>query len=255
MIRLDDMGQIGRDTDFIEIAHSGDVHRIFVRRVAGAKRFILRVRAAKRDVVLSMPPRGKYDDAKRFAEQHAAWIGARLRRLPEPIPFVDGSVIPLRGFDHIIVHKAQSRGTVWTEAGGLEGAHQSNLLCAAGDQAHLERRISDYLKKQARLDLVSAVEMHSKSIGVKARQVTLRDTASRWGSCSASGSLNFSWRLILAPSFVLNYLAAHEVSHLKHMDHSKKFWDLTRSLCAQTDSAEAWLSANGAELYRYGKSA
>jgi predicted metal-dependent hydrolase len=87
------------------------------------------------------------------------------------------------------------------------------------------------------------------------RAVGLRDTTSRWGSCSSQGSLNFSWRLILAPAYVLDYLAAHEVAHLVHMNHSARFWKLTRKLCAETDRAEAWLKAHGKDLHRYGSSA
>jgi predicted metal-dependent hydrolase len=82
--------------------------------------------------------------------------------------------------------------------------------------------------------------------------ITIRDQRSRWGSCSASGGLNFSWRLIMAPPHVLDYLAAHEVAHLVHMNHSDEFWALTRSLSGDTDKAEAWLKAHGASLHRYG---
>jgi predicted metal-dependent hydrolase len=87
---------------------------------------------------------------------------------------------------------------------------------------------------------------------VSPKRIVLRDTASRWGSCSSTGRLNFSWRLILAPPFVLDYLAAHEVTHIVHMNHSPLFWKLTRRLFPETDRAEAWLKANGAGLHRFG---
>ena len=90
---------------------------------------------------------------------------------------------------------------------------------------------------------------------MRAESVTLRDTTSRWGSCTAQGALNFSWRLIMAPPFVLDYLAAHEVAHLVHHDHSARFWTLTRRLAPETDRAEAWLRAQGASLHRYGADA
>ena len=80
----------------------------------------------------------------------------------------------------------------------------------------------------------------------------MRDTKSRWGSCSASGCLNFSWRLILAPPFVLDYLAAHEVAHLKEMNHSRRYWATLRKLCPHTDEAERWLKRHGTELHKYG---
>lgn len=84
------------------------------------------------------------------------------------------------------------------------------------------------------------------------RGITLRDTRSRWGSCTARGTLNFSWRLILAPSFVLDYLAAHEVAHLVHLDHSPAFWAVVRRLFSDIETAEAWLKQHGASLHRYG---
>jgi predicted metal-dependent hydrolase len=241
-----------RSTDFIDIIHCDEKFRISVRRVKGARRFTLRVRAANRDVVLTMPPRGRLEDAREFAEQHGAWIGARIHRLPRAIPFSHGSIVPFRGLDHTIVHKPEMRGGVWIETLS-ESEKTINQICTSGEAVHIDRRIHDFLKKQAKSDIVEAVNRHSSVIGVKPRQISLRDTSSRWGSCSTTGNLNFSWRLILAPSYVLNYLAAHEVAHLRYLNHSTKFWELTRQLCPSTDSAEAWLRAHGAELYRYGK--
>ena len=108
----------------------------------------------------------------------------------------------------------------------------------SGDAPHVSRRVFDHLKREARRDLESAVARHCATLGVATRSVTVRDTRSRWGSCSAAGALNFSWRLIMAPPFVLDYLAAHEVAHLKHMNHSAKFWALARKLAPETDRAE-----------------
>jgi hypothetical protein len=130
-----------------------------------------------------------------------------------------------------------------------DGRH---ALHVAGDARHVHRRVMDFLKREARKRLEDAVRRHCAKIDVKARDVTLRDTTSRWGSCSATGGLNFSWRLIMAPPHVLDYLAAHEVAHLIHMNHSDEFWALTRKLSNETDSAEAWLKAHGASLHRYG---
>ena len=100
-------------------------------------------------------------------------------------------------------------------------------------------------------DLEAAVQRHAATIDVKPRRLSIRDTTSRWGSCSAAGAMSFSWRLILAPPLVLDYLAAHEVAHLVHLDHSAKFWALTRRLAPETDQAEAWLRAHGAQLHRF----
>ena len=236
-----------RPASEIEIAHAGEVYRIALRRVTSSRRYTLRVRAASRDVLLTMPARGTLKAAREFAERHAAWIGARLARLPKPIAFAPGAVLPLRGVDHRIAHRPRARGVVWPE-GGADGP----LICVAGEAPHVARRVADYLKREARRDLEAAVARHAGALGVKARRIALRDTTSRWGSCSSTGALNFSWRLILAPPYVLDYLAAHEVAHIRHMNHSPLFWALTRRLHPDTDRAESWLKAHGAALHRFG---
>jgi predicted metal-dependent hydrolase len=193
-----------------------------------------------------MPARASLKAAREFAERHAAWIGARLERLPDLVYFEPSSFAPLRGVDHRIVHCPDARGVVWTRESDDEP-----ILCVAGDLAHVSRRVADYLKREARRDLEATTARHCAALGVVRRRITLRDTTSRWGSCSSTGALNFSWRLILAPPFVLDYLAAHEVAHLVHMDHSPAFWRVTRRLFPETDRAEAWLKAHGASLHRY----
>ena len=229
----------------IEVAHDGEVYRIALRRLPTTRRYTLRVRAASRDVLLTMPARASLKGAQDFAARHAAWIGARLARLPRPVAFQPGETTPLRGVDHLIVHRPDARGVVWTEPGGP-------LLCVAGAAEHAPRRVADFLKREARRDLAAAVARHAAALGVKPRRLSLRDTTSRWGSCSSTGSLNFSWRLILAPPHVLDYLAAHEVAHMAHMNHSPLFWAVARRLSPDVDRAEAWLKAHGQSLHRFG---
>ena len=232
----------------LELKHDGETYRVQLRRVDTARRFILRVRGATRDAVLTMPRRASLKDAAEFAERNAAWVGVRLRRLPQQVRFVDGAVFPLRGVATRIVHAPGTRGVVWlsTDETG------DRKMYVAGEAAHVERRVQDWLKAQARIELVAAVRKYSEMVGKAPPPITLRDTTTRWGSCSAAGALNFSWRLILAPGEVLTYLAAHEVCHLVHMNHSARFWKLCRSICPETDKAEQWLKSNGLDLYRYG---
>src|SRR6185436_13442685 len=112
--------------------------------------------------------------------------------------------------------------------------------------AHVARRVREFLEREARRDLAEAVIRHTAALGVPARRLTVRDTTSRWGSCSAKGCLSFSWRLILAPPFVLDYLAAHEVAHLVELNHSPKFWRLVKRLYPDFARAKAWLDLHGA---------
>ncbi len=247
MLRLFERRPTAAPVAQIEIAHDGQVFRIALKRVATSRRFTLRVRAATRDVLLTMPSRTTLKSAREFAERHAAWIGVRLARLPRPVAFIQAAKTPLRGVDHTIVHRPGERGVVWTEIGA-----QGPLICVTGDKPHISRRVSDFLKREARKDIEAAVARHAARLGVAPRRITLRDTVSRWGSCSSTGALNFSWRLILAPPEILDYLAAHEVAHIVHMNHSPMFWKLTRRLFPETETAEAWLKAHGANLHRFG---
>ncbi|HKM88237.1 MAG TPA: SprT family zinc-dependent metalloprotease, partial [Xanthobacteraceae bacterium] len=133
-----------------------------------------------------------------------------------------------------------------TDAGG------ERLLCVAGDAPHIDRRIGDFLRREAKHDLETASLKFAADLGVKIGRVAVRDQSSRWGSCSTSGVLSFSWRLILAPSYVLDYLAAHEVVHLLEMNHSARFWRLVQRLCPGHERAKVWLDVHGTDLHRYG---
>jgi len=230
----------------IELRYGAQTYVVAVKRLASARRYTLRVRTAQRDVILSMPARGSLTTAKAFALKHAGWIATRLDRLSEDVSLSDGSTIPFQDVPHRIEHRLGTRGTVNLEPGSPP------VLAVAGDAAHLPRRLVDWLKKQALRELQAAVTRHCATLGVKHGPVSVKDTTSRWGSCSSTGALAFSWRLILAPPFILDYLAAHEVAHLKEMNHSVRFWRLCHQLCPRTVAAKAWLKANGAGLHRYG---
>jgi predicted metal-dependent hydrolase len=247
MLRLFQRRPSSPPTVHVDVSHGGEVYRVALKRLSSSRRFTLRVRTATRDVVLTIPTRSSLQSAREFAERHAAWIGVRLARLPEPVSFEPRSATPLRGVEHRIVHCPAARGVVWVDAD-----ESGPILRVSGERAHVARRVVDFLKREARNDLERAIARHAKAIGISARSVTLRDTTSRWGSCSSTGALSFSWRLILAPPFVLEYLAAHEVAHFVHLNHSPAFWRVTRRLFPETDKAEAWLKAHGPSLHRYG---
>lgn len=235
----------------LEVSHAGETYRISLRRIAAARRFTLRVRTATQDVVLTMPPRGSLSEAKSFASRHAAWIGAKLRQLPEKIPLHPGECVPLRGTLHLITHCPGRRRGVWIEDGDASLGSMP-LLYVNTEAPFTPRRVRDFLIKEAMHDVKAAVERHTQALGLLPAKITLRDTTSRWGSCSSAGALSFSWRLILAPPFVLDYLAAHETAHLLHMNHSPKFWATVAHLTAHTARAEAWLKAHGSGLLRFG---
>ena len=108
------------------------------------------------------------------------------------------------------------------------------------------------LKAEARQKIAAQVREKTAVAGLKAARITVRDQVTRWGSCAANGNLAFNWRLICAEPFVLDYVVAHEVAHLVHMDHSRRFWRIVDALCPEADAARSWLAKNGNDLMRYG---
>lgn len=232
----------------ITVEFDREIYLVQLRRNRLARRYTLRIHTATREVVLTMPPRGSLKQAREFAQKHGAWIAARLQRLPLPLPFADGAILPLRGIDHRIAHRPEARGTVWLE----DDSAGARLLCVAGAAPHIARRVRDYLKREAKRELELASKQAALALGVTVKRVSVRDQSSRWGSCSTTGVLSYSWRLILTPPFVLDYLAAHEAAHLVEMNHSRAFWRQVERVCPDFKKAKSWLDAHGADLHRYG---
>src|SRR5271154_4683175 len=133
----------------IEVVFDRSIYLVRLRRHRQARRYTLRIAAATREVVLTIPPRGTLKEARVFAQKHGGWIAARLHRLPEAVRFADGVVVPLRGVPHRIAHRRGRRGTVWTETDG----NGERLLCVAGDAPHVDRRVGDFLRREAQREL------------------------------------------------------------------------------------------------------
>lgn len=237
-----------RGTPSLEIDGPNGPVAVRIRVNARARRLTLRITATG-EVVLTMPATGSRAAAMRFAERHSGWIADRLAEHPEAVPFAHGSVIPLRGVPHRIVHR-RGRGLVQRCPPSRPGAPPT--LVVPGEAAHLPRRVREFLRREAHRDIARAVARHAAALGVTVTEVRVKDTRSRWGSCSRTGAVALSWRLVLAPPFVLDYLAAHEVAHRREMNHGPRFWRLVRKLAPRTDRAEAWLKANGRGLHLIG---
>jgi predicted metal-dependent hydrolase len=231
----------------LDVILDGEPVTVRLRTHPRARRYTLRVGRAGSGPSITIPPGGSLDHALAFLESHRDWLESRLNAIPEDRPFADGGVVPIRGVEHRIRHRAGKRGTVW-----LEADSRGPVVAVAGDPEHLARRLTDWLKREARRDLERAVFKHAAKIDARPTAIRLRDPKGRWGSCSSKGTLSFSWRLILAPPMVLDYLAAHEVVHLRYMHHRPSFWRLLREICPDTGRAEAWLKAHGASLHIWG---
>ncbi len=217
---------------------------VAIRLDRRARRISVRVDPSRGQVQITAPPRAGITQALAFAQSQERWIGQRLARVPEALPFVDGGTIPYLGQETLIRHRADRRGTVWLEDG---------VLCVAGAGEHLPRRLGDWLKARAREQLSLKTAHYATRLGLDVPKIQIRDGTSRWGSCSPSGVISYSWRLILAPPFVLDYVAAHEVCHLRHMDHSDRFWRLLATLVDDDETPRAWLRAYGVRLHRVGQ--
>lgn len=230
------------------LRHVGIEMPVEIRRSARSKRYALRVSLTRRVVVLTLPLRADLKKATLFAERHADWIRQKLDQLPQAVPLRDGSIIPFRG----IPHKIKATGRRGAQVLISQDETGMAMLDVPGDPAFCARRLRDFFQKQARQDLQKAVDHYARIMDVNIAGLTLRDSKSRWGSCSAAGRLNFSWRLILAPPYVLDYLAAHEMAHRKEMNHSARFWTLLDRLTPHVAAAEHWLKTEGTSLHRYG---
>ena len=192
---------------------------------------------------LVLPRRAPLRDGLDFAAVKATWILDQIDALPVPVPFAPGAVIPVLGQDHVIRHRPKARRGVWRKDG---------VIWTSGRPEHLARRVRDFLKVEVRHELSDRAQDKAATIDRKVRRVRIGDMKSRWGSCGADGSLKFAWRLVFAPEPVIDYVVAHEVAHLKFMNHGPRFWALTAKLTPDVAGARRWLREQGNFVLRYG---
>lgn len=213
----------------------GDIP-VTLRRSGRARRMILRVTRVGGEVVLTLPSRTSMTAGRIFAESRVEWL-RRTRAEMAPLQRADhGALLPVEGRARRIVPHDGRRVELTDEA----------LLVPQGRPAGLVVEV--WLKHLAQARLVAACDRHAAAAGRSFRALALRDTRSRWGSCSHDGRLMFSWRLAMAPPQVLDYVAAHEVAHLLHMDHSRAFWAATGRLVPDYARHRDWLRQHGHEL-------
>jgi hypothetical protein len=214
-----------------------------VRRSLRARRLHLRINPVHGDIELILPRGVGLQEGLRFAGDKRAWLAGRLAAIPVHVPFADGIVIPVLGDPVTIRHRPERRGAV--ERRGTE-------LHVSGAIEHVARRVRDWLKVRARSELSERSHACAARIGRHVARVRIGDPTSRWGSCSSRGALAYSWRLILAPPEVVDYVVAHEVAHLAVPNHGRRFWQLVATLSEDVQSARIWLRQHGNVLLRYG---
>lgn len=213
---------------------------ITLRRSPRARRFSLRVSRLDGRVTLSMPARASEREALQFALAQEDWIRRALKSVPEVPPVAPGAWLPVEGVPRLI-----------TPAEGRSVRLEGESLAVPGHADQVPARLAAFLKVRARDRLAEASDRHAAVLGLGYRSITLRDTRSRWGSCTAEGGLMYNWRLIMAPLPVLDYVAAHEVAHLAEMNHSPAFWAVVARLYPGYQTPRRWLKTRGTELHAF----
>ncbi|HLY45266.1 MAG TPA: SprT family zinc-dependent metalloprotease [Stellaceae bacterium] len=217
---------------------------VAIRVSPRARRLLLRLDAAARTVELVLPRGVPPAHGVKFLAAQRRWIAARLEALPPPVPFTEGALVPVFGVPHRI---CREDGLTAPPVAIVDGE-----IRVRGAPEHLARRVRDHLIRLARQELGRRARLCAERVGKSVARVGVRDTRSRWGSCSSKGSLSFSWRLVLAPEIVVDYVVAHEVAHLVEMNHGPRFWRLVRSLNPDPATPQAWLKRHRSRLFSYG---
>ena len=211
-----------------------------------AKRMALRVDVKKRQVNLVLPKRASMRDAYKFALEHKYWIREKIAEIPEAIPFEDGVTLSLLGESTKII-AAYDKDLKKTSIELI-----NNELLVSTNKENPTPRIKRFIINLAKERLSALAHEKAEIAGKSIQKIDVKDTSSRWGSCSQDKKLCFSWRLIFAPYDAFDYVVAHEVAHLTHMDHSATFWNHCSDLCKDYSKGKTWMKRHSGELVRYG---
>ena len=213
---------------------------IILRKSTRAKRISLRISQLDGRVTLTLPRHVSEAEGIAFAREKQTWLRGHLENRGEDQTIALGASLPILGVDRQLVAGASKRVVL-----------DSATLQVPGKPEQVAPRVQAFLKQMARDKLAAASDHYADRLGKSYSRLTLRDTRSRWGSCSSAGALMYSWRLILCPPEVLRYVAAHEVAHLAEMNHSSAFWDTVTRIHGPYAEPRAWLRKNGSGLHSY----
>lgn len=208
-----------------------------------AKVLRLMVSPATGEAVLTMPPRVAHSEVLAFWHKHEPWVQKQRAKIAPAQPFAAGEVISLFGQDIKLVHDLSHRG---------RGTLTADSLVVGGQPAFFARRVEDFIKDEAQKRFRNEAQLYADQLGVRIARLAVKDTQSRWGSCSSAGQINLSWRLAFAPPWVASYVVAHEVAHLIEMNHSSRFWALVDKLVGKPARPRQWLKSFGPSLLRIG---
>lgn len=226
--------------DFLQVGE--EMLPLVIRRHQRAKRICLRYNPTDHAISLTLPRHTRVSDGLIFLMQKSEWLVETLRDMPTKKQIKPGVVIPLLG-KRVRIKNDPDLKRKWVI--------RDDVLYVSGERTEFAENVTEALRKIASQTLTSLANRYADRIGRKISRISVRDTRSRWGSCSSTARLSFSYRLIFAPKEVMEYVVAHEVAHLRHMNHSAAFWNCVESICPDYDAAKDWLKLHGKDLYRF----
>lgn len=223
---------------------------LHVRRSDRARRLSLRIDPASLALELVLPRRASLAEGLRFAALQTDWIEHRLSKLPPRVVLGDGAVVSYLGEPHVLRHLPAARRHIERV---LMADGTAELAIGGGEAALLGRRVEAWMRREAQRLIAPLAQDKAARIGKSIKRLSIRDSRTRWGSCSSSGTLSFSWRLAMTPLHVIDYLAAHEVAHLVELNHGPRFWRQCAALAANDIApSRAWLRKHGESILAIG---
>ncbi len=222
---------------------SGRSAIVNIRRSPRSRRITLRIAPGTAQPELVLPRGLSEKKGISFLHDKVDWLEERLSKYPAPVPFNEGEVVPFLG-DLLTIHHVDARRA--------DVRKEQDRLVVAAPKPRISNAVRDWYKREAGCEITVLAKQKSAMFDRPYGRLTIRDTKSQWGSCSAKGDLNFSWRVVMAPGYVLDYLVAHEIAHLAEMNHSMRFWNIVENLSDDFERGRNWLRLNGHELHRYG---
>ena len=230
-------------TDFVFTLSSGDEIPVIITTRRGLRNITLRPKfVPKREIHISKPWLVSTSAAIRFLKSKQRWVECVFQKCPDKIMLKSGDKIEFLGRSVLLIHDANLRSNRFDA--------NACVLYVGGGADMFERRVRDFIKAEFLLEVKKLIRSAPREF--HPRRIALRDTTSRWGSCSSAGTMSFSWRLAFAPVDVMRYVVMHELAHTRHMNHSDAFWATVRDLYGPgVERAKRWLTQYGGELHRY----
>ncbi|QNT77691.1 M48 family metallopeptidase [Entomobacter blattae] len=228
------------------LALEGNLYPLQWKIIKRARRISLHIHPIFNTIIVVVPAPSFQDKGRAFVRQNQAWLlnQLHLAKASPAISFQNGEVVSIVGHRYTICHSPTARRGVWIE---------NHKIYVSGETSFLSRRVYDFLKTHAYTIIYPRLRTLSEEHGLPFKKLSITETVSRWGSCSSTGAIRLSWRLILAPELILHYVMSHELAHTQHLNHGPLFWQLVDKLAPNRKEAELWLKKHGLALLKAGK--